>query len=72
MENIKKRDLSLKLGAGSLDVIFARENTHESAVILSNVVKGAKGIIEFVNENNKIVYGVIYDVDDFIENNGNL
>lgn len=72
MENIKKRDLALKLGSGSLDVIFAKENTHESAVILSNVIRGAKGIIEFVNENNKVTYGVVYDVDDFEENNGNL
>ena len=72
MENIKKRDLALMLGSGSLDVIFAKENTHESAVILSNVIRGAKGIIEFVNENNKVTYGVVYDVDDFEENNGNL
>ena len=72
MENINKRDLAIKLGMGLLDVIFAKENTHESAVILSNVIKGAKGIIEFVNENNKVVYGVVYDVDDFEGNNGNL
>lgn len=72
MENIKKRDLALELALGSLDVIFAKEDTYESAVILSNVIKGAKGIVAFLDENNKMVYGVLYNVDDFEENNGNL
>lgn len=72
MEKISKRDLALELADGSLDILFAKEKSHESAVILSNLIKGARGIIEFVNEDNKMVYGVLYNVNDFGKNNGSL
>ena len=69
MKKISRRNLVLELADGSLNILFAKEKTHESAVILSNLINGARGIIEFVNEDNKIVYGVLYNVDDFFEEN---
>lgn len=61
MEKINKKDLIKSLWIGNLDLVYPRNNSQESAIILSNTLKGALAIVQFLNEDNQIIYGVLCD-----------
>ena len=69
MEKINKKDFIQSLWLGNLDLVYPRSNSEESAVILSNTLKGALAIIQFLDEDNKIIYGVLCDFSK-VENGG--
>lgn len=69
MEKINKKDFVKSLWIGNLDIVYPRSNSQESAIILSNTLKGALAVVQFLNEDNKIIYGVLCDFSK-VENGG--
>ena len=69
MEKINKKDFIQGLWLGKLDLVYPRSNSQESAIILSNTLKGALAVVQFLNEDNKIIYGVLCDFSK-VENGG--
>lgn len=61
MDCISRRRLSKELLEGNFDVCYPKDNSKEAATILANTLQGGVAIIEFVNQNNKIIYGILYD-----------
>jgi len=61
MEKINKKDFIKSLWVGNLDLVYPRDNSQESAIVLSNTLKGALAVVQFLNEDNKIIYGVLCD-----------
>lgn len=61
MEKIRQRDFLSGLWKGTLDLVYPSINSSGAATVLSNSLKGAIAIVQFLNEENKIVYGVLCD-----------
>lgn len=69
MEKINKKDFIKSLWIGNLDLVYPKNNSQESAIILSNTLKGSLAVVQFLDEDNKIIYGVLCDFSK-VENRG--
>lgn len=70
MEKIDQKDLAVKLRKGMLSLVYPVTNSQESAMILANTLRGAKTVIQFVNEDNKPIYGVLCDLESAMNEKG--
>ena len=61
MEKISKFNFKNFLRNGHADIVYPKINSKEGATILANSLEGSQGIVAYVNEDNKIVYGVLYN-----------
>lgn len=66
MEKISKFDFKNFLRNGCADVVYPKINSKEGATILANSLQGSQGIVVYVNEDNKIVYGVLYSPYEWV------
>ena len=64
MEKINEKKLVANLWKGSLSLVYPTNNSQESATILANSLRGSKAVIQFVDEDNKIIYGVLCDLEN--------
>lgn len=74
MEKIKTVKFIDKVEYGYFSVLFPQVNSQEAATILSNTVKNAFAIVQYLNEDGKIIYGVLYEPESDGEDNldGNM
>lgn len=63
MEKISHKDFTASLWRGTVNIVYPISNSQESATILANSLKGAFAVIQFMNEDNKIIYGVLCDFE---------
>lgn len=61
MEKISHKDFTTSLWRGNVNLVYPTNNSQESATILANSLKGAFAIVQFVDEDRKITYGVLCD-----------
>lgn len=61
MEKISHNDFTGSLWRGTVNIVYPTNNSQESATILANSLKGAFAVVQFINENDKIIYGVLCD-----------
>lgn len=75
MNQVSKYKMNISLRNGLVDIVYPKYNNKESAIILANALLGNLGIIEFVNDKNQIIYGVLFSTEDMylkkLENDAN-
>lgn len=64
MNKVSKYKMNISLRNGLVDIVYPKHNSKESAIILANTLLGNLGIVEFVNDKNQIIYGVLFNTEE--------
>ena len=63
MENITKAKICEMVEHGEIVVVYAKDKTKESAQTLANMIDAAVGIATFIDDDGKVIYGVMINKD---------
>lgn len=63
MENLTKEKIQEMMEYDDIFVVYAKDKSKESAEKLASVIDAAVGIATFIDEENKLFYGVMISKD---------